>query len=811
VLGPGTAIAVPGFRIQGVSLLGSRRSFLPARAGFLAVTTALILAGTALPASATEYTSIQSTSWSYIDSAQPGKNFADPAGDAPIGAKLDHGKKHVSKSYFTFDLSGLRGAKVLYAELSGRETAVADCSAPRGTELWVTAPAKKAPTWNDQPRELTKLAGPGSLDVCPSDYLDWDAGTALQQAIDAGRTSLTMVLRLPDSQQYNPRFGRTYRPLLYVSMQKNQPPATPTALKTGTHACAETPLVQHGGAAMSATVSDPDDYSFSAEFAWWPVDHPEQRTTGTDDVYGSGAYFDPDTQLADGVTYAWQVRAKDSLAASPWSETCRFTTDFTPPATAPVITSTDYVYEVPGKGGVGVPGDFTLDAGGDTQIVGFQWQAGYTDSGYVAADRPGGKATVRYTPKTDGPISMSAYGLDAAGNYGPSGDYRFFVARNGPSMTCTPARAFLGETRQCTFAPHGTDGATEYLYKIDGGPEVTLPAGPDGTAAITVTPTDVTKRYNVSVRARMTNGNLSGEGGGALDIDRGLPVVDVPAGTMVGRPIVFTLHATLPGSTSFTYDWDYGEPATVPVGPDGTAQVTIVPDQPWHHTIRVHTTTAAGLTSATNEEEVQVGSDGPTITSTDFPECCEGGYVTTPGTFTFSSALPGVVSYTYTYLQAAPVTVPAGPDGTASVTLTPLSTDTQYLDVTSTFADGSNSHAAGYYRFYPKSAAPPLTCDGEGNLRPGQLVHCTLAPVQPGLAAYGYHIRPNGETGPDVVVQPGADGTGTFEFTAPATDTKIWLYVDAWSANAAGQRTDTSYTSYYVDPSAAASRKTNAV
>ena len=56
---------------------------------------------------------IQSTSWSSIDSAQPWKSFVNPAGDAPIGARTDHGRKHVSKSYFTFDLSGLSGAKVV--------------------------------------------------------------------------------------------------------------------------------------------------------------------------------------------------------------------------------------------------------------------------------------------------------------------------------------------------------------------------------------------------------------------------------------------------------------------------------------------------------------------------------------------------------------------------------------------------------------------------------------------------------------------------------------------------------------------------
>lgn len=786
-----------------MSLLGSGRSTLPARAGVTTLVTALLAAGsavlTATPAAATEYTSLQSTSWSYIDSAQPKKSFVNPAGDAPIGAKVTGGKKHVSKSYFTFDLSGLRGAKVLSAELSGRETAVADCSAPRGTELWVTAPAKKAPTWDDQPKELSKLPGPGSLDVCPSDYLDWDAGPVLQQAIDAGRTSLTLVLRLPDGQQNNPRFGRTNRPMLYVSLEKNQPPATPTALKTGEHACADSPLVRRGGAAMTAKVSDPDDMNFSAEFAWWPVDHPDQRKTGIDDIYGyTSTYYDPDPQLADGVTYAWQVRAKDELATSPWSEICRFTTDFTGPATTPVITSTDYVYEVPGKGGIGLPGDFTLDAGGDTDIVGFQWQAGYTGSGYVAADRPGGQATVRYTPQSDGPMSMSATGVDTAGNTSPWGDYRFFVARNGPSMTCTPASAYLGETRQCTFGPHGDDGATGYVYRIDDDPEVTLPAGPDGTATITLTPADATKSYDVEVRARMTNGNLSGPGGGRLEIDRGLPVIDVPADTMVGKPAVFTLHATLPGSVSFTYVWDDGEPVTVPVGPDGTARVTVVPGTPYTHWISAYTTTAAGLVSATEETYVSVATNGPTVSSVEYPQWGTGGYVTTPGTFTFTSPVPGAVSYTYHYRSGAPVTVPAGPDGTTSIVLTPLSTDSQYLDVATTFTDGTVS-ATGYYSFSPRSAAPPLTCDAGRFVRPGQVIHCTVTPVQPGLAAYGYTIGAADGNGPEVTLQPGSDGTAAFEFTAPADPTPYVLSVLAWSTNAAGLRSDASYTSYWVD------------
>ena len=81
----------------------------------------------------------------------------------------------------------------------------------------MTAPAKKPPTWDKQPAELTRLAGPGTVYGCPSDYVAWDTATALQQAIDAGRDSLTVVLRLPDGQQHNPRFGRTHRPKLTIN------------------------------------------------------------------------------------------------------------------------------------------------------------------------------------------------------------------------------------------------------------------------------------------------------------------------------------------------------------------------------------------------------------------------------------------------------------------------------------------------------------------------------------------------------------------------------------------------------------------
>jgi hypothetical protein len=80
-----------------------------------------------------------------------------------------------------------------------------------------------------------------------------------------------------------------------------------------------------------------------------------------------------------------------------------------------------------------------------------------------------------------------------------------------------------------------------------------------------------------------------------------------------------------------------------------------------------------------------------------------GGGTTIPGTFTFSA--PGAVSYTYTFNDEAAVTVPAGADGAATVTLTPLHAYSQTLLVTGTFGDGTQSETRRY-GFYANQITP---------------------------------------------------------------------------------------------------------
>ncbi|MDT7805385.1 MAG: hypothetical protein QOI78_8818 [Actinomycetota bacterium] len=774
-------------------LLGSRRSFRPARAGVLAVTAALLAAGaavvTATPAGASGLASLTPSSWSYIDSAVPKASFVNPRGDAPVGAyRYADGTDHVSKSYFTYDLSSLRGAQVLTAYLSAKETTVADCSLPRSTELWVTAPVKNAPTWQNQPAELSKLPGPGDNEACPSEYVGWDAGQAVRDALAAGRSSLTLVLRLPEAQQNDPRHARTYQPSLFVSLDVNRAPDKPTDLTTDGKPCDGKPLVGPGETQLVAKVTDPDDFSvlLDTEFAFWPADHPDQRSTSAGRPYGGDtAMFDVGPQLADGVTYAWQVRGKDDLSAGPWSRICTFRTDLVQPDKPPTVTSTDFTSSRD-IGGTGIPGTFTFGANGVKDVTGYVY--GFNGETYipVSAAKPGGPATVSYTPDQWGSRRLTVRSVDAAGSWSSERTtYEFFVPNNAPVTTCTPDRAYLGEPRQCTIRARGNGGATAFVYRFEGGPATTVPAGPDGTATITVTPADPAGSADLRVRTRLANGNLTVESTSSVNTDRAEPVIDVPRDAVVGKPASIAFHAVLPGSETFTYRFDSGEPITVPVGADGTTTVTVVPAAAFSRPIEVFSTTGTGQRSGTESTYVDVLSNQPAVTSTDYPEYAYSGGTTIPGTFTFSSPVPGAVSYTYTFNEDAPVTVPAGPDGTASVVLTPLHAYSQTVLVTTRFTDGAVS-LERRYEFNANAVTPQASCDTTGFVRPGQEVHCTLTSPQPNVAGYRYRL----DADPEVTVPAASDGRGAMSFTVPPDHGPNQIPLSLWSVNTAGQLSD---------------------
>jgi hypothetical protein len=773
-------------------------------AAVFAAASAVLAAGaavvTATPAAASTITEITAGSWASIDSAAPRTSFTDPAGDVPVGAHTyANGVTHVAKSYLTFDLSALRGNRLERAGISVDETAVADCSVPRATELWLTEPAKK-PTWTEQPAELVEAGGPVVDTSCPARGVFWNATAALRSALDAGRKTATFVLRLPGAQQDDPKSGRSYNPHATLSVSSNRAPSKPGQLTVGTHACAAKPVVAGGGSVtLGAVITDPDGDFGEAEWALWPVEHPERKTTLRNHRSGSGnASVDVRGELADATTYAWQVRGLDGADAGPWSAVCKLTTDFAGPDQAPLVSSEDYYDVGLGTGGTGIPGAFTFTANGVPDVVGYYYGLFDTPGSYVAAARKGGPATVTVVPQQSGPQYLSVWSVDAAGTRSDRTDYRFWVASNEPGVVCTPWDAYVGEARQCTFTPAAGSPVSEYTYHLGQDADRTVPAGPDGTAVVTVVPADYDQAYpQLTVRAKLASGYLTGPSSTSFSVEPGEPeIASLTADPVQGRPARFRVHAVLPGATSVTYRWNEEQWATALVDENGDATVAVTPTTASWGTFSAYNTTAAGVRSAPSWVNVGVTSNVPAVTSAEYPAGQVGGGVGTPGTFVFSSPVPGAASYTYAFDGGPAGTVAAGPDGTASTVFTPARRYPNAIRVTTTFADGAVSEAGGY-TFSAASVAPAVSCDtGDESVQPRQHIRCTAAPLQAGVTGYGYAVV---GSGPETTVAAAADGTGAFGFDVPANQPNAaYLALRVWSVNAAGVRSDETTEEFYV-------------
>ncbi|MFC0433681.1 hypothetical protein [Kutzneria buriramensis] len=688
--------------------MASGLSRLLAGAAVTAVTAGFATVALAAPASAA-ITSVTSTSWAYTDSAAPTTKFLNPAGDAPVGAQAyASGETHITKAYFTFDLTKFVGTTVGLAQFVTDEKSAADCTKARTQQVWLTDTAT-APTWAKPPAERAQLSGPvGYTWECPSERLVWDATTAVQNALAAGTKKITLELKLPEDQQSDPSQFRVFDHAPTLLATYNHAPNAPTALAVDGQACGKKPLL-HGktfNPVLAATVSDPDNGdSIATEFDWWPVDHPDQVTTANSPGLSSGETAKATilgSTLTDGATYAWRARSSDQQATGSWSAVCEVTFDLTGP-NAPTVSSSDYPT---GKaaGGSGIPGAFVFSPNGSTDVVGYKygWD---TPVDYVAATRKGGPATIVITPARTGPGRLTVESIDAAGNGSSWVTYSYFVQPNEPTVSCTPATAYVGTPRTCTITRYdATDVAFE--YQINNGPTTELTPGADGTATVTVTPTDPDAVYQLNVRAKLSNGNLTDTNNYLVRFDPGAPTVDQSDyEVVIGSSVQFTLHSVLPGSTTFTYTWGGNAPVTVPVGSDGTATLSLKTDQTGSEELSVRSSTADGIQSATAQNWVTVDSNAPTVTSTDYPQGSWGGGVGVAGTFTFSSVVPNAISYTYKLDDGSPVTVPAGADGTATVSITPTTSLSQDLYVTANLADGSQTAQTDYY-FLVNSTTP---------------------------------------------------------------------------------------------------------
>jgi hypothetical protein len=678
------------------------RRLLTAAAAVTMTGTALV-AASETPAAAAVTVLETAVARAYTDSAHPSKSYVDGSGPLPVGAWTDaDGGKHKSRTYFTFDLSKFFGKRILGVTGLLGESSVNDCTAPRSMQIWRTDTAT-SPTWERPPRELAQVGVPVGAG-CPASHMEVDLTNAISQAVANRVPKLTFVARNPDGVEGKVAYGRRITDLR-LSVEYNTPPEAPTQVWVETRPCptAAPPYIPATQPVLAAVVTDADPGDvLNATFAVWPVDHPDQRTELAAPASPAGTSVSatvPEGLLREDVVYAFSVRTNDAYDTSAWTPECRFLVDNTSPDRAPGVSSPQYP-EDQAAGGVGIAGTFTFTANGVPDVVGYRWGRTNPPVESVAADTVGGSATITWTPTESGPARLFVQSVDRSGRTSPIREYRFSVPQISPIVEDGNPTGGIGEPRVLTFRPRMAN-VVAYLYTFGGDPEQTVPADADGVATVTVTPT--TGQTPLSVRSRTADGVLSPPTDITISVDV-RPLVssaEYPpspaAGGTVGDPGTFTFTARQPNAVAFVYSVNSGPLQTVPVGPDGTANISWTPTGSGMSTLTVRTRDASGAESGTSFYYFDVRSNTPEVTSAEYPEWGISGGPGVTGTFTFQASQTGASEFVYSFNGGPEQTVAAGPDGTASITWTPTTEFDVTLVVYSRRTDGSTSEGRYYF------------------------------------------------------------------------------------------------------------------
>jgi hypothetical protein len=691
---------------------------------------ALLLAGAGLlalpaqPATAATYF-LPNKLTAYTDSAQARKAFPlDDLGEAPIGAWLDaEDDKHVSRGYYTFDLSRVTGRQITKATMSLVERAVTDCTRPRAIEVWRVASTSTAPTWRKAPAQVTRVGelAPSDATQCPSRYLYADVAPVLRTAQQEGAAAVTLMLRVPQGQEAGVAAGRRVSNV-GISLEDNGTPDVPGTLSVNGVACAGgTAQIGTATPELRAVVQDADYPGnpferLTGTFAYWPVDRPTERTewTSSDVSVGTNLRYTIPTPLAQDVPYAFAVRATDRPGvSSAWSPECRFVVDTVRPG-RPSISSSDYS-DGEWAGGPGIPGSFTFKiAPGDTDVTQFRWGvSGVLENVPVGPD---GTATVRFTPATDGVLTMSLTALDKALNRSETVSYTFRVRTTDPQVQDGNPDGEIFEPRTMVLSP-GMADVVEYTYWLNDGAKTTVPAGADGKATIVVTPDLVGINY-LHVTSRTSAGLPSGQRDYFIRVQTA-PTLTSPnfpedgsgEPPLVGEQVTFTFHPGMPGVTEYTWKVNRHEEQVVPAGPDGTATVTWKTRDTDYLSVEVTTRTADGLESEPNSYTFSLTSHAPAVDSTDYPMWTTAGGPGIPGTFTFTPARPGVTSYTWQLDDGQEQTLPAGTTGSATLTWTPTADQTGWHTLTVREHIGNIVSNPTAYEFSVAEAQPEEPAD----------------------------------------------------------------------------------------------------
>ncbi|MFF3285804.1 FG-GAP-like repeat-containing protein [Streptomyces sp. NPDC003023] len=440
-----------------------------------------------------------------------GTNYSGGTSEARVGYESESGG--LARSFWKMGISSsIHGSTVLSASWKIKNTHSWSCEA-RQIELWLTGGISTSTTWNNQPswaRELDarSYAHGNEQKGCTDAYVGYDVKSGAQDAATKKWGSLTLGLRA--STETSPYTWRKYSAgsaVLTISFNRppNQPvngDITPGECNTviGEEVIGLTDVV------LKASATDYDSNLKGMRFRLWETGAStkilDKVITGTGGSKTQTASVTvPSTQLADGKTYSWDVRAEDTEGevSDFWpngTDPCRFTVDNTSPA-APTMTSEDYPQA--NSAGTnwavnaphGTSGTVTLASGPSTThyAIGFNainYTHVYLDDtaegqtfrivrdpaqGHliesVTRAAKGQPITVTLKAPTAGPLHLHGYAYDTVGNRSQRSAIRTFV----PAGRSTDGPGDVTGDAHPDMVVIKSDG-TLYTYPAEKGGEV---------------------------------------------------------------------------------------------------------------------------------------------------------------------------------------------------------------------------------------------------------------------------------------------------------------------------------------------------
>ncbi|RRQ87411.1 hypothetical protein [Streptomyces griseofuscus] len=425
-------------------------------------------------------------------------------------------------------------------------------------------------------------------------------------------------------------------------------PTTPTQLFNGYRTCstdAHRPtylsavgnLVVEGIPGTADTTGSP---SVSIRYQVFPVGDPTRTATVTRDHTAAGNEAPgilPADALTDGQTYAWQAQTVVGDAASDWTSPCFITIDSSRPANAPTVSSPNYPPTGWNQGGE--PVTFKLSPNGVDDVTGYE-----------------------YSWQQDLPVigtSIGDHGIPQPVD--PYADTKYFTRADATDGSATISLVPPTGVGPMTLWVRSLDRAynssatSSYGFYVSSTAPTLTPAVPSPEFGV---PTTFTLRPDPALQAKS-------------------PVVG------------YSVH-TSGGSTP-------DRTVEVAAAADGTADVQLTLDGVYGEFVQVTSRSANGWVSDAASWSSSYDTT-PTVASDVYPEYGSSGGVGVPGTFTFTSKVKDVVSFTYSFNGGPEATVAAGADGTASVDWTPDSDGGTDLMVSAT--TGSGIQLAPYDYFF---------------------------------------------------------------------------------------------------------------